>query len=195
MSREKWQILASESVFNHPSLQVSIEKVSLPDGKIITDWPIVHARDYVNAVVFDMKGRALILEEYKHGARRHSWQTIGIELDKDENPLGAIERRLLETTGYGSREWRYLGSFVLDGNRGIGKAHFFLALSAKLIATPVPGADDTPPWRWVDMENLRYALVDGRINVVNCAMNVLLAMLALQKLGKNQALSYFGETE
>ena len=190
MNREKWQILASKSVYDHPSLQVSLEKVSLPDGQIITDWPIVQTHDYVNAVVFDSNGRALIFEEYKHGARRYSWQTIGIDLEKDDNPLAAVEQHLLTTVGYVSSEWRYLGGFVVDGNRGMGTAHFFLALDAKPVATPVTASGNAPPWRWVEMKNLRYALLDGRINVVNCAMNVMLAMLALQKLGKNQALAY-----
>lgn len=190
MQAEKWKVIKSELVVEHPFVEVAMEKVSLPDGRVIDEWPIVNAHDYVNAVVFNEQGEAMILEGYKHGARRSSWQVVGGYIENGEDPLAAVQRELLEETGYQSDEWRYLGSFVMDANRHVGVGHFFFCLNAKEIATPKP--DDLESWsiRWVSIKDLKYALVDGRISIISYAMNISLALIALNKLGQNQALSY-----
>ena len=187
----EWEVLSSEPVFDHPFLQVIMEEVSLPDGKVIADWPIVDARDYVNAVVFDEEGRALILDGYKHGMRRCGWQVVGGYIEGDENPMRAIERELLEETGYQAEEWRYLGSFVVDANRRVGVGHFFLALNARAVTEPANGDLEEASLRLVSFDELRYALVDGRLGVISYALNVMLAFMALEKLGRNEeALAY-----
>ncbi|MDX1686399.1 MAG: NUDIX hydrolase [Candidatus Promineifilaceae bacterium] len=168
-----------------------MEEVSLPDGKVISDWPIVDARDYVNAVVFDEQGRALILDGYKHGMRRCGWQVVGGYVETDENPLRAVERELLEETGYKAEEWRYLGSFVVDPNRRVGVGHFFLALNARAVSEPANGDLEESTLRLVSFDELRYALVDGRLGVISYALNVMLAFMALEKMGRNEeALAY-----
>jgi 8-oxo-dGTP pyrophosphatase MutT (NUDIX family) len=189
-SGEKWEVIDSKLVVDHPFMEVAMEKVSLPDGRIISDWPIVNARDYVNVVVFNGLGQALILEGYKHGARRSSWQVVGGYLEPDEDPLSAAQRELLEEAGHHSEQWRYLGSFIVDANRHVGTGHFFLCLDAREIAAPTP--DDLEPFslRWVSLKELKYALMDGRISVISYAMNVSLALVALNKLSQNQVLTY-----
>lgn len=187
----EWQVLSSEPVFDHPFLQVTMEEVSLPDGKVISDWPMVDARDYVNAVVFDEQGQALILDGYKHGMGRCGWQVVGGYVETDENPLTAVERELFEETGYKAEEWRYLGSFVVDANRRVGVGHFFLALNAKNVAEPANDDLEESSLRLVSFEELRYALVDGRLGVISYALNVMLALMALEKIGHNEeALAY-----
>lgn len=187
----EWQVLSSEPVFDHPFVQITMEEVSLPDGKVISDWPIVNARDYVNAVVFDEEGQALILDGYKHGMRRCGWQVVGSYIEADENPLRAIERELLEETGYEAEEWRYLGSFVVDANRRVGVGHFFLALNARSVAEPTGDDLEDFSLRLVSVDELRYALIDGRLGVISYALNVMLAFMALEKLGRNEeALAY-----
>lgn len=182
----EWQVLSSEPVFDHPFLKVTMEEVSLPDGKVISDWPMVDARDYVNAVVFDEQGQALILDGYKHGMRRCGWQVVGGYVESGENPLRAIERELLEETGYKAEEWRYLGSFVVDANRRVGVGHFFLALNASAVVEPVNGDLEESSLRLVPFDELRYALVDGRLGVISYALNVMLAFMALEKMGRNE---------
>ena len=65
---------------------------------------------------------------------------VGGYIDEGEQPLAAAKRELLEETGYKSRQWEHLGEFVVDGNRGNGIAHFFLARGAYPVTEP--DADD-----------------------------------------------------
>jgi ADP-ribose pyrophosphatase len=182
MDDKKWQIIESEPLVDHPFLNVAMEKVSLPDGQVIPDWPIVHARDYVNVAAFNEKGDALILEGYKHGARRNGWQVVGGYLEEGESPLAAAQRELVEETGYASDNWRYLGSFIVDANRHVGTGHFFLAADARRVQEPAHNDLEEFSVHWVSLKELKYALVDGRINVISYAVNISLALITLEKL-------------
>lgn len=190
MPGENWKVIDSELVMNHPHVEVAMETISLPDGRVISDWPIVNAHDYVNAVVFDKEGHALILEGYKHGARRSTWQVVGGYLQPAEDPLQAAQRELLQGAGHETDDWRYLGSFITEANRHVGVGHFFLALNVQQVAQPLPDEIEPFALRWVTTQELKYALMDGRINIINYAMAISLGLMALHKLNQSQALAF-----
>ncbi len=179
MTEEKWTVLNSKPILDHPYVKVTFQEIELPDGRHIPDWPFIQTRDYVNAMVLDSSGQAMILEGYKHGLGRSNWQVLGGYLEPEEAPLAAVQRELLEETGYYSEEWRHLGSFVIDANRHIGTGHFFLALNARQISEP--NHDDLEQFtvRWVSPSELQQALFDGRIAIISYAVNVAIGLLAL----------------
>jgi ADP-ribose pyrophosphatase len=180
MPKEKWSVLDERVILDHPYLKVSFQDVRLPDGRQIQDWPVVQAKDYVNALVLNSQGQCLVLEGYKHGLGRESWQVLGGYLEKDEDPLVAVQRELLEETGYHSNEWQHLGSFVVDANRHVGTGHFFLARNAQKIADP--DHDDLEEFsiRWEQPAEILQALNDGRVAIMSYAINIALGLLALE---------------
>ena len=173
-------MLGSESIIEHPYLNVSMQQVRLPDGRIIPDWPIVHTRDYVNVFVLDEANRALIMVGYKHGLGHSNWQVLGGYLEAGEDALLAAKREMLEETGYASDDWQHLGSFVVDANRRVGVGHFYLARNARQVAPP--NYDDLEAFevRWVALEEVQQALSDGRVGIISYAVNMALALLALR---------------
>lgn len=179
LSDEQWDVLKRESVVNTPFLKVVMEQVRLPDGRIIADWPIVDARDYVNAMVVNEAGEALIIEGYKHGLGRSNWQVLGGYLEKGEEPLAAVQRELREETGYESDQWQQLGSFVVDANRRVGVGHFFLARAARPAGEAQYDDLEQITLRWVSLAELREALADGRVAVISYAINIALGLLAM----------------
>jgi ADP-ribose pyrophosphatase len=180
MSEERWTVLDQKQVFDDPYVKVTMQQVKLPDGRVVTDWPIVHTRDYVNALVFDHSQRIMVLEGYKHGLGKSSWQVVGGYLEPDEEPLLAIQRELLEETGFQAGQWHELGSFVMDANRHVGVGHFFLARNARRVT--VPDHDDLEKFtvRWVSLFELKQALFDGRVGIISYAANIALGLLALE---------------
>lgn len=187
MQQGEWQILGSTPLLTYPQLRVALEQVSKPDGQVV-EWPIVETGDYVNAVVFNPEGEVLILEGYKHGVRRQSWQVINAYLEPGSSPVTTVEEALQKKAGYESKEWHYLGSFVVDANCRVGTGHFFVAFDALPVDVERDlGVNGECRARWVAPEELQYALVDGRINVVTSAVNVMLAFLMLKRLNRGEA--------
>ncbi len=178
---ETWEILSSDTIVEHPFLRVTMDAVKLPDGTVIPDWPTVYAKDYINVMVVDDIGRILVLEGYRHGSRRHCWQTIGGYLEEGEAPLAAAQRELLEEAGLVCEHWRHLSSFVVDANRYVGTGHFFLASAPRSVADPASGDLETYSLNWVDAAEVRRALLDGRINIMSYGINFSLGLLVLDE--------------
>jgi ADP-ribose pyrophosphatase len=182
MPEEKWNIRKQEQILTHPYVQVLYQEVELPNGRTIPDWPIVKAKDYVNAFVLNSHGKIMILEGYKHGLGQSSWQVLGGYLEAGEDPLAAVKRELLEETGYHSDEWLPLGTHVVDANRFVGQGHFFLAHNARQISEPDYHDLEEITLRWETPQEVRQALFDGRVAILSYAVNIALGLLAIETL-------------
>ena len=180
MTDETWRVIQTKQVLDNPYTQVFMQKIELPDGRIVDQWPIIKTLDYVNAVVLNEKNEAMILEGYKHGLGRASWQVLGGYLETGEDPLAAVMRELLEETGYASKDWTHLGSYIVDANRRVGEGHFFLARSAAKVTEPKHEDLEQFDIRWVPLATLKEALGDGRVAILSYAINIALALIDLE---------------
>jgi len=175
-----WIVEEEELVFNHPFIDIKLQRVRLPDNRVIPDWPIVHTGDYINVVVINRAGKILIIEGYKHGIGRSSWQIMGGYVDKGEEPLTAAKRELLEETGLASDRWTSLGSFIVDANRRIGEATFFIAEDCYKVAEPDNDDLEEYTMHWQSKNEVIKALKDGRIQSLGYATPLALAFLYMK---------------
>lgn len=133
-----WKVIKEKNVFSVKNrLTVSIQKIKLPDGRIIDDYYQVHLPESVVTVALTNKHEVVMSRQYFHGFRRVSMVLPGGLIEKDEKPLQAAQRELLEETGYSSDDWRLLGSFVTHVHQVCSKVHFFFADNVIQIAKPV----------------------------------------------------------
>lgn len=138
---QSWNTRDRKTVLSQPPfLVVEQHAVELPDGRVIDDWPWIITPDFINVVVEMEDGRWLFFRQTKYAVDGTSLAPVGGYIDADEEPLHAAQRELREETGCEAPEWLPLGSYAVDGNRGAGRAHFFLARSACKVADP--NADD-----------------------------------------------------
>ena len=138
---QNWKTLSRQTILDQGKfLRVENHVVQLPDGRIIKDWPWVITPDFVNVVAATENDKYLIFRQTKYSIQGTSLAPVGGYLEPGEEPLLAAQRELLEETGYVAEQWTPLGSYPIDGNRGAGTAHFFLAFQAR--QTAVVSADD-----------------------------------------------------
>jgi ADP-ribose pyrophosphatase len=132
---QPWKTLDRRTVLNHSKyLVVEEHTIELPNGRIIDDWPWIITPDYVNVVAVTTEGTFLCFRQTKYGLEGPSLAVVGGYLEPNEEPLAAAKREMLEETGYEAPDWTNLGTYGLDGNRGVATAHFFLARHARRVA-------------------------------------------------------------
>ena len=139
--------------------------------------PSIQLQDYVNAFIVNEANEVLVLEGTDNGRSWSSWQVIGRNIQGDEDPMRAVQQDLLRRTGYICTNWIYLGSFVVDETQSLGAGHFFCARLLESPNTPNEVSANGSKLRWVVKRELKQALVDGRIAVINHAVAISLAMV------------------
>ena len=128
---ESWKTLKRKQILDFSQfLKVEDHTIELPDGEIIEHWPWIMSPDFVNMAVITTEGDYLIFRQTKYSVKGTTLAPVGGYIEPGEEPLAAAKRELLEETGYVAEKWENLGEFVVDGNRGCGIAHFFLARGA-----------------------------------------------------------------
>ena len=179
---QPWKTLNRRTILDHGKfLRVEAHTVELPDGQHIPDWSWVVTPDYVNVVLVTAAGQFVCFRQTKYAVDGVSLAVVGGYLEPGEDALAAAQREVLEETGYAAPTWHDLGSYAVDGNRGAGRAHFFLAIDAQPVAEI--DADDLEEQEVVHLSRAQVseALLAGEFKVLAWSAVVGLALHYLDR--------------
>ena len=176
---QNWRTQARQTVLqagNGRFLKVEYHTVELPDGQVIEEWPWLITPDFVNVVAETAAGEYICFRQTKYAVEGVSLAVTGGYLEQGEDPLTAAQRELLEETGYVAAEWIDLGKYAVDGNRGAGTAHLFLARGAEW-RQPIYADDlEEQELLLLTRAEMRAALQRGEFKVLPWATAVALAL-------------------
>jgi ADP-ribose pyrophosphatase len=177
---EPWRTRSRRTLVDlSPWLSVEERAVELPDGRVIDDWPWVESREFANVVAVTEDGLFLVFRQTKYAVEGTTLGPVGGYLEPGEESLECAKRELLEETGYEAREWTSLGRYAVDGNRGCGVGHLYLAQGAREVGEP--DADDLEEQELLVLSRaeVEAALLAGEIKVMSWATAVAMALVVL----------------
>jgi ADP-ribose pyrophosphatase len=175
-----WKTLSRRTVLDVGRfLRVEHHAVQLSDGQVIFEWPWIVTPDYVNVWAVTDAGEHLCFLQTKYALEDASLAPVGGYLEPGEEPLAAARRELLEETGYEAPDWVNLGHYVVDGNRGAGVAHLFLARRARRVAGRQSDDLEEQQLLHLNRDQVEAALAAGEFKVLAWAT---VAALALRRL-------------
>ena len=177
-----WKTLSRQTILDLGKfLAVENHTVELPDGRVISDWPWIITPDYVNVAAITVAGEFLCFRQTKYAVDGISLAPVGGYLEPGEEPLAAAQRELLEETGYEASDWIGLGHYSVDGNRGAGMAHLFLAQGARWVRNLE--ADDLEEQELLRLSRteVEAALAAGQFKVLAWAAVMALALQVIRR--------------
>ena len=177
-----WKTRSRRTILDRrPWITVESHAVELPDGTIVEDWPWLVGREFVNVVAITEDETFLIFRQVKYAVAGTSLAPVGGYLEDGESAAEAARRELREETGYEAPEWVPLGSYVVDGNRGAGIGHLYLARAARCVADPVTDDLEEQELLTLSRRDVESALLAGEFKVMSWATVVALALAATRR--------------
>ncbi len=179
---QPWKTLAKEPAYQHENgkwLAVENHTVELPDGTLIEGWAWLDTPSYVIIAALTETNNFLCFRQTKYAVEGSTLAPPGGYIEPGEDPLPAAQRELLEETGYSATDWTHLGSYAVDGNRGAGTAHLFLAQNATW--TQPIDADDLEEQELLHLsrQEVAEALHNGEFKVLAWATAIAMALLQM----------------
>ncbi len=118
--------LTTETIFKGGLVNLRVDTVELPDGKI-TQREIVEHAEVVHIVPVDVNDNVLLVSQYRKATGKESLEVPAGGINPGETPLNAAQRELREETGYMAESLQKISSFYSSPGFCTEFNHIFLA--------------------------------------------------------------------
>lgn len=182
-----WQVLRQVVVHDAwPWVRLSREHVRLPNGVEIPDFYRVEIAPYVMMFAQCEDGQVALVEHYKHGPGLVSLELPAGYIEEGEAPLISAQRELREETGLVSTDWQALGTYFIDGNRGCGWVHSYLARAAAYAGEPQREPEELMTIHFRPLDEVYSLWQSGQITNVAAALTIGRSLLELGYLSRGK---------
>jgi 8-oxo-dGTP pyrophosphatase MutT (NUDIX family) len=123
-----WKTLSSEYIFKDTWFTIRKDTCETQEGKIISPYYVYEFPTWVMALALTEEGKVIVERQYRHAIGETIYELPGGCVDNTDPSLeAAIERELLEETGYRFRQLEYLGKTSANPSTNNNWAHIYLA--------------------------------------------------------------------
>mmetsp|Transcript_1714 Transcript_1714/g.2463 ORF Transcript_1714/g.2463 Transcript_1714/m.2463 type:complete len:268 (-) Transcript_1714:176-979(-) len=203
---QKGETFGSKCLVESKFMKVQQHKVKIPGNQgLIDDWLWIDYHDRINVLVQDeqkvgeKESKFLVIEQSKYALEgRVSLAIVGGIIEPGESPEEAARREVQEEMSMQCNNFRFLGRFRTDVNRGMGWVNSYLALACSpnqskqdvLVGggssgTEEVGIADTEKQKFksIGFGEVKSAVMNGDFLEVQWSNTVSLALLHLQSNG------------
>ena len=151
------------------------------DGKIVDPYFVVELPTSVVAMAITAENEVIMINQYRHPLGENLLELPGGFIDEGEIPHQAVERELLEETGYSFDHVHYLG--MTAANPGVlnNVTHMFVATGGKKTADQKLDANEEIEVVFLTIDELKQLV---RENKIVQSMHISCILYALERLNE-----------
>ena len=127
-----WDELDSKRIADCRIFDVFSKRFRHPERGTEGDFYVIETRDWVNVVPITEDYRMVLVNQFRFGVKRTSWEIPGGVMENGEEPINAGLRELKEETGYTTGKACLLGSVRPNPAIQSNICHIVLAEQARL---------------------------------------------------------------
>jgi ADP-ribose pyrophosphatase len=151
------------------------------DGKIISPYYVYEFPTWVTAVALTDDGRFILERQYRHALGETNFEIPGGCVDQTDPSLeAAIERELLEETGYRFAQLEYMGRTSANPSTNNNWMHMYLATGGLLVQKQELDHNEDIEIYLFTLDELKQLLKENKIIQ---SMHMTALFYALDRLG------------
>jgi 8-oxo-dGTP pyrophosphatase MutT (NUDIX family) len=174
-----WKILSSKYISQHQYFTARQDRCEMPDGQIVDAYFVVELPESVCAMAVTENNEVILAKQYRHPISETLLEIPGGFIDQGESPDTAIERELLEETGYAFTKFDYLGKVAANPGALNNYTHLYLARGGKKISAQALDHNEEIEVLKVPLAEMRRMLQQ---NEIKQALHLACVFYAFQKL-------------
>jgi ADP-ribose pyrophosphatase len=158
-----WVKLATEPGPELPLFRVRFDTMRHPTSSAEFQRMVLEAPDWVTVVAVTTAGKIVMVEQYRFGVGELTTEPVAGMVDRGEDSLDAAKRELLEETGFGEGNWRYLGSVQANPAIHDNLCHHWLVEDVVVVQSPAPDAGEAIRVHLMTLDEIKEAIAVGKL--------------------------------
>jgi ADP-ribose pyrophosphatase len=161
MNQEKWELIKTQKVFDSNWLSLESRSYKLPSGLVKSDYLHLNRPDYVLIAALNESNQLMVERQYRRGVDDFVYELPAGWIEKDESPIEAAKRELLEETGIHAVGNTYHELYPQPGFCSM-KA-YVCVLTADSVKEPRLGDGENISTEWLSLDEVRQMIMESKI--------------------------------
>jgi 8-oxo-dGTP pyrophosphatase MutT (NUDIX family) len=125
---ERWKVISSQMLINHPQCRVRRDEVELPNGAVIDDYFVYIKSDIALILPITKNGEVVFVRQYRHAMGEFFIEIPAgrFNVEEEDAEIAAL-RELREETGYTSKNVKKIATLYDNPSKETNQIHLFLA--------------------------------------------------------------------